>query len=273
MSIYRIISKASGAERYQSKSYSENDLLWEHQKNLESGCSANFNPEISPVLDIELLHDILHEDIVCSVRFSHDGKYVATGSKGVAQAFDVTTRQEICNFRLHDDNPVVDSNYVRSVCFSPDGRYLATAMEDKLIRTLVLQIEDAIASVAISPYAKYVAAGGLDNCIRIWDAATGDLVELFKGHNDNLYSITFASNANILRTLPLCATFIPDGKWILSGSKDKEIQFWNVETGEVAAHITRSQEFHYQCCGEPRGGCFASASGDRSMKIWSYKMI
>ncbi|CAD6444726.1 3f01e09e-0372-41c3-ac7e-2cebb502f05e [Sclerotinia trifoliorum] len=177
--------------------------------------------------------------------------------------------------------------------------------------TLVLQSEDGIASVAISPDAKYVAAGCLDNLIRIWDAVSGDLVVLFKGHKDAVFSVAFAPNNKHLvsasldkttkmwelaprkgehpnntsessrciktfeghKKFALSATFTPDGKWILSGSKDNEIQFWNVETGESQLTLQGHKNSIISVAASPRGGCFASASGDNSMKIWSYKMI
>ena len=94
---------------------------------------AVFNPEIPRVLDVNLIHNLTHESVVCCVRFSHDGKYVATGCNRSAQIFDVQSGQEVC--RLQDETVDKEGDlYIRSVCFSPDGRLLATGAEDKLIR-------------------------------------------------------------------------------------------------------------------------------------------
>jgi glucose repression regulatory protein TUP1 len=104
-----------------------------HQKKVESDWFAIFNPEVPRVLDVDLVHTLQHESVVCCVRFSHDGKYVATGCNRSAQIFDVVTGQKICILQDESVDAVGDL-YIRSVCFSPDGRYLATGAEDKLIR-------------------------------------------------------------------------------------------------------------------------------------------
>jgi general transcriptional corepressor TUP1 len=75
----------------------------------------------------------VHESVVCCVRFSIDGRYVATGCNRSAQIFDVGTGQQVSI--LQDDTVDKDGDlYIRSVCFSPDGKLLATGAEDKLIR-------------------------------------------------------------------------------------------------------------------------------------------
>lgn len=97
-----------------------------------------FNPEVQRVLDVDLVHHLVHDSVVCCVRFSRDGKYLATGCNRSAQIFDVITGQNVATLQ---DESVVDKEgdlYIRSVCFSPDGKYLATGAEDKLIRVRFL---------------------------------------------------------------------------------------------------------------------------------------
>ena len=67
-------------------------------------------------------------------------------------------------------------------------------------------------SVAISPSGQFVAAGSLDTVVRIWDVATGVLIERLRGHRDSVYSVAFT----------------PDGKGLVSGSLDKTLKFWDV---------------------------------------------
>jgi len=94
---------------------------------------AIFNPQVRRLLDIELMSNLIHDSVVCCVRFSHDGRYVATGCNRSAQIFDVVTGNQVT--KLQDESVDKDGDlYIRSVCFSPDGNYLATGAEDKQIR-------------------------------------------------------------------------------------------------------------------------------------------
>lgn len=335
-----------------------------HQKKVEGDWFAIFNPQVQRVLDVELLHTLTHESVVCCVRFSHDGKYVATGCNRSAQIFDVVTGTKVCH--LQDEG--VDNQgdlYIRSVCFSPDGLYLATGAEDKLIRVwdiqqrrirntfcgheqdiysldfardgrtiasgsgdrtvrlwdieaganiLTLSIEDGVTTVAISPDTKYVAAGSLDKSVRVWDVATGYLVERLEGpdgHKDSVYSVAFAPNGKDLvsgsldktikmwelmaprgghpntgpkggkcirtfeghKDFVLSVALTPDGAWVLSGSKDRGVQFWNPRTGDTQLMLQGHKNSVISVAPSPLGGAFATGSGDMRARIWSYTNI
>ena len=109
------------------------DSLPSHQKREGVDWFAVFNPRVRRVLDVDLVHNLSHESVVCCVRFSHDGRYVATGCNRSAQIFEVSTGNQVT--KLQDESVDKDGDlYIRSVCFSPDGKYLATGAEDKQIR-------------------------------------------------------------------------------------------------------------------------------------------
>ncbi|TVY47183.1 Transcriptional repressor [Lachnellula occidentalis] len=338
------------------------ERLPDHQKKVESDWFAIFNPEVPRVLDVDLLHTLQHESVVCCVRFSHDGKYVATGCNRSAQIFDIITGQKICILQDESVDSVGDL-YIRSVCFSPDGRYLATGAEDKLIRVwdiasrtirntfagheqdiysldfardgrtiasgsgdrtvrlwdieagqniLTLSIEDGVTTVAISPDTKLVAAGSLDKSVRVWDAVSGYLVERLEGpdgHKDSVYSVAFAPNGKDLvsgsldktikmwelvaprgghpnnapkggrcirtfeghKDFVLSVALTPDGNWVLSGSKDRGVQFWDPRTGNTQLMLQGHKNSVISVAPSPIGGSFATGSGDMRARIWTYK--
>lgn len=109
------------------------ESLPENFKKEGSDWYAVFNPRARRVLDVDLIHNLPHQSVVCCVRFSLDGRFVATGCNRAAQIFDVETGQPVAH--LQDGSLPEDGDlYIRSVCFSPNGQYLATGAEDKVIR-------------------------------------------------------------------------------------------------------------------------------------------
>ncbi len=114
------------------------ESLPSHVKKVREDWWAIFNQTIPRVLDVDLVHTLQHESVVCTVKFNHDGKYVATGCNRSAQIYDVTTGEKIC---VLQEESMIDFDgdlYIRSVCFSPDGKYLATGAEDKLIKVSLM---------------------------------------------------------------------------------------------------------------------------------------
>lgn len=109
------------------------DALAPHLKKSGDDWLVVFNPQAQHVLDVDAAHTLHHDSVVCSVRFSRDGRFVATGSSTYARIFDAYTGEEICRLQCGTVDTSTE-NYVRSVCFSPNGKYLATASEDKTVR-------------------------------------------------------------------------------------------------------------------------------------------
>ncbi|KAI3393276.1 hypothetical protein diail_4509 [Diaporthe ilicicola] len=320
-----------------------------------------FNPTVPRMLDVDLVHTLAHESVVCCVRFSMDGKYVATGCNKSAQIYDIVTGDKICV--LQDDNADTGGDlYIRSVCFSPDGKYLATGAEDKLIRVwdiqtrtirntfsgheqdiysldfsrdgrtiasgsgdrtvrlwdietsasvLTLTIEDGVTTVAISPDCRLVAAGSLDKSVRVWDIGTGHLVERLEGpdgHKDSVYSVAFSPSGKDLvsgsldrtikmwelsssrpgqmnqapkggrcvktfeghRDFVLSVALTPDAQWVMSGSKDRGVQFWDPRTGNTQVMLQGHKNSVISVAPSPTGNYFATGSGDMRARIWSY---
>ncbi|XP_006463192.1 hypothetical protein AGABI2DRAFT_224855 [Agaricus bisporus var. bisporus H97] len=341
---------------------------------------AIFNPKVKRQLDVSLVHTLMHESVVCCVRFSADGKYLATGCNRTAQIYDTKTGQKTCV--LVDEAAGKSGDlYIRSVCFSPDGKFLATGAEDKQIRiwdigkkrirnvfdghqqeiysldfstdgrlivsgsgdktariwdmvdgtSKVLTINDhdslnndaGVTSVAISPNGQYVAAGSLDTVVRIWDVATGVLVERLRGHRDSVYSVAFTPdgkglvsgsldktlkywdvsalgggggpsaalvkrakdgkrdekgspctmNFNGHKDYVLSVAVSHDGQWVVSGSKDRGVQFWDAKNAVVQCMLQGHKNSVISIDLSPAGSILATGSGDWQARIWSYSSV
>lgn len=104
-----------------------------HKEGTDWFATYNSRSPCGKSLDISILHQFNHESVVCCVRFSKDGRYLATGCNRSAQIFEMKTGALVC--KLEDDSiQKAGDSYIRSVCFSPDGKYLATGAEDCQIR-------------------------------------------------------------------------------------------------------------------------------------------
>ena len=70
---------------------------------------------------------------------------------------------------------------------------------------------DWVSSVAFSPDSKQVVSGSDNPTVRLWDAATGALLQTLEGHNGPVNSVAFS----------------PDSKQVVSGSDDQTVQLWD----------------------------------------------
>ncbi|RIB05835.1 WD40-repeat-containing domain protein [Gigaspora rosea] len=227
---------------------------------------AIFNPKVQRALDVDLFHTLEHNSVVCCVKFSSDGKYLATGCNRSAQIYDVVNGQKL--FVLDDNN--VDKTgdlYIRSVCFSPDGKYLATGAEDKQIRIWDIQRqsikslfpghEQDIYSLDFSRDGRLIVSGSGDKTARVWDMVTGEL--MYK------LSIDEPSQKDAGVT---SVAISPDGYYVAAGSLDKIVRVWDARTGYLLERLEGHKDSVYSVAFAPDGKTLVSGSLDKTLKLW-----
>src|SRR5262249_42872370 len=70
------------------------------------------------------------------------------------------------------------------------------------------------------------------------------------------------------RSSVMAVAFSPDGKVLVSGSRDRSIKFWDVRTGRLERTLTEHAADVYSVVFSPKGDLLATGSGDKTVKLW-----
>ena len=164
-----------------------------------------YNSAIKPFQDsnmkINLVSSLDHESVVCCVKFSNCGKFIATGCNHFATVYQVDTGAIVAilgNIPTDTDKP--QDLYIRSVVFSPDNNYLATGAEDRSIRVweiatrrikyTFLGHEQEIYSLDWSRDGSILVSGSGDKCIKVWSMIEGKLLLTMMNSDDKTLTIS-----------------------------------------------------------------------------------
>lgn len=114
--------------------------------------------------------------------------------------------------------------------------------------------KDSVYSVAFMPDGRTLISGSLDKTLKLWqlgthegrgygierDRSRGPCKMTFNGHKVNFIQMHYTSHtSNLYPTSLFSQDFVlsvactPDGRWIVSGSKDRGVQFWDPRTGQT----------------------------------------
>jgi WD40 repeat protein len=197
--------------------------------------------EINPA-SIEKIWSYTKEDseaTLWKLDWSPDGKFVA------ATFFD--NKCVILNSGTGEVVKILDMNSYITRCdgFAPQG-------------TLPLRC------CVFSPDGRFLATGGDDLKVRLFETGTWELKRTFLGHSGSV----------------LCLDFSPDSRYLASGSgTDKVIpqnegenitRVWNIETGKQETVLDGHRDGVLAVKWSDAGDMLATASDDRTLKVWSF---
>ena len=129
-----------------------------------------------------------HQLAATCVALSHDDKNAFTGSKDCSIIrWDVET-----------------------------GKRIVTIKGKRCNKTESGFHTDQVLAVAVSPDDRYMASGGRDKLLRIWDLRTNKIVASLRGHRDVISSLVFRKSE--------------ERNIVASGSFDRTIKLWNVDS-------------------------------------------
>lgn len=135
-----------------------------------------------------------HDKAPTCVCISHDERSAWTGSKDCSIVrWDVETGKRVSRYQ---GGPVTKTDRKR------DGGKAIHACGHS----------DEVLAVACTTDGRYLASGGRDATIRLWDTRTDQLLDTFKGHRDIVSCLSFQDYSHTL----------------FSGSHDRTVKIWNM---------------------------------------------
>ncbi|KAH7104193.1 WD40-repeat-containing domain protein [Auriculariales sp. MPI-PUGE-AT-0066] len=232
--------------------------------------TAFFNPNVPRQLDVSLSFTFMHESVVCCVKFSADGRYLATGCNRAAHIYDMRNGEK--THVLIDPSAAQNGDlYIRSVAWSPDGKYLATGAEDKVIRLWdigkqrIRQVYEGhtqeIYSLDFSRDGSLIVSGSGDRTARIWERDSTDCKVLSIDEPESV-------DAGVTSV-----AISPDGRHVAAGSLDTVVRIWDVTTGSLVERLMGHSDSVYSVSFTPDGKGLLSGSLDKTLKYWDVSQL
>jgi WD40 repeat protein len=173
-----------------------------------------------------------HEDAVYGAAFSPDGHRIVTAAgDGTARVWDAASGQELQVLRGHTDPPWTDAvkeimgpqlgPHVWSGAFSPDRSLLVTAASDWTAR--------------------------------VWDAYSGEELQVLRGHEGGVLNAAFSS----------------DGAYVVTASDDKTARVWDAGSGDELQVLAGHEATVNDASFSPDVNLIVTASNDGTARVWS----
>ncbi len=191
-----------------------------------------------------------------------DDRFLIAGlSSGAVHVFDLLEKKEIKHFVQHikavfevKDNPLKRHFY----CADSDGN-LSVWNSDSLELLLYLPLDcGKIRRITVSKDGERIALASQDGMIRIFETTGYNELLTWSAHKDGATVASFHAL---------------DEDLLLSGGKDALLKIWNWKTMELIQSIPAHNYVIYDIVFLEGGKTFATASRDKTIKIWDSATI
>jgi periodic tryptophan protein 2 len=211
--------------------------------------------------------------------------------------------------RLHEPpHPQHLTGKISSIAINTSGEWLAFGAK-KLGQLLVWEWQSEsyvlkqqghyfdMNTVSYSPDGQYIATGGDDGKVKVWNATSGFCFVTFSEHSAAISGVEFAKQGQILFSASLDGTVRafdlvryrnfrtftspspvqfssfavdPSGEVVVAGSIDSfEIFIWSVQTGKLLDILSGHEGPVSSLSLSPTGNLLASGSWDKSVRLWN----
>ena len=193
-----------------------------------------------------------------SATFTPDEQRVITGDRAGM----------IMVWNLQEQAPVElpGKGTVHTLAVRPDSKQFASAGADGAVKLwplpatkgdkpmLLEQHEGPVYGVAYSPDAANprLASAGWDGTVRIWDPMPGKQLRVLKGHEGDVFSVSFGKGGTV----------------VASAGGDGTVRIWDVETGNPLQVLRGGGRAFHTVRFAPDGKMLAAGGRDGSVRVW-----
>ncbi|MDD5771890.1 MAG: caspase family protein [bacterium] len=215
--------------------------------------SRAYSIDTVKVSDMEMVVQKGHSDLINSMEFSPDGKYIVSSSEDNTIKLWGIDGKLIKTLFSKGQNSFV--SIFNKHIISTDGFSTIQIWDFGGTPIKTIKVPSNIAVMRLSPDKKYVVCATWKNTLELW-SLEGIFIKTFIGHSSSITGLSFS----------------PDGKYIVSGSRDKTIKLWAIDgklirTFEEEPNVSASGGIIVQF--SPDGKYICSIGKEGRIKIWA----
>lgn len=129
--------------------------------------------------------------------------------------------------------------------------------DPKVLVKRLLEADDEVECLSLSPDGKKLAAGGCDRLIQVWDISGGiaqaKLTDTIENHADWVFAVAF----------------FPDNNRLASASRDKTAKVWDLKAKESIATFPEHQNPVFGVAVKADGSACYSVGDDKQVRSWN----
>lgn len=250
----QVIEESKASAKTTLRAGADGSFVAERVVSLTTGAASTW------VLERTMDEKGLFADRVNAVRFSPDGKTLATGGGELSRGgdivfFDVATGKMTQQWKEKHEDAVL------CLDFSPDGKRLASGAADKAVRVSEVATGKAlnvfeghthhVTGVAFRSDGRVIASAGADGIVSSWDMVIGERKKKIEGWTKEVTSLHYIGATN----------------QIITSAGDNKVRVVTDEGAELRS-IANLPEFMQASASSPNGSLLVAGGEDSVLRVW-----